>query len=193
MNVYPKLNVNIGGVLWLNCWSGSFEHELGTLHPSDLAVLFDTSLTTVSGAFLQYDGTRLNGSPPNVTLTVGGRESQTVYCVQLPAPTAIEWYNPQGQLVSRDVGGEVNQGAAGGTVARLNFRSYQQDQGGKYECRVTGPGNNLEKLPVCIGECCTLGGCSFFYTTWQFINKSPLWKWSNKLFEMYVVACSVQQ
>ena len=66
-------------------------------------------------------------------------------------PTAIEWYNPQGQLVSRDSGDEVNQ-AVVGIVAILNFQSYQQSQGGRYECRVTGPGNNLEKLSVCVGE-----------------------------------------
>ena len=77
-----------------------------------------------------------------------------MYCVQGtgPAPTAIEWYNPQGQLVSRNGRDEVNQGAAGGTAAFLNFQSYQQSQGGKYECRVTGPGDYSEKLPVCIGE-----------------------------------------
>ena len=79
-------------------------------------------------------------------------------CVQAtgPAPTSVEWYNPQGQLVSRDGGDEVNQQAAGGgRLAHLNFQSYQQSQGGKYECRVAGPGNNLERLPVCIGECHT--------------------------------------
>ena len=78
-------------------------------------------------------------------------------CVQVtgPVPTAIEWYNPQGQLVSRDGGDEVNQAGAGGTATFLNFQSYQRSQGGKYECRVTGPGNYLEKLPVWIGECYT--------------------------------------
>ena len=118
-----------------------------------------TPLTTVSGAVLQYGNTVLNGSPPNVTLTVGGRE--TVYCLQPagPAPTAIEWYNPQGQLVSRDSGDEVNQGAAGSRATFLNFQSYRQSQGGRYECRVTGPGDNLEKLSVCIGECYNLGDC----------------------------------
>ena len=86
-----------------------------------------------------------------------------MYCLQLtgPVPTAIEWYNPQGQLVSRDGGDEVNQGSAGGTAAFLNFQRYQQSQGGRYECRVTGPGDYSEKLPVCIGECYTLGGCRF--------------------------------
>ena len=51
----------------------------------------------------------MNGSPPNVTLTVGRKE--LVLCVQLtgPKPPAIEWYNPQGQLVSADGGDEVNQ------------------------------------------------------------------------------------
>ena len=84
-----------------------------------------------------------------------------MYCVQptRPVPTAIEWYNPQGQLVSRDGGDEVNQGGGGSTAALLNFRSYRQSQGGRYECRLTGPGNHSEKLSVCIGECCTLGGC----------------------------------
>ena len=66
-------------------------------------------------------------------------------------PTAIVWYNPQGRLVSRDGGDEVNQHRAGRT-AFLTFQSYQQSQGGRYECRVTGPGNYSEKLPVCIGE-----------------------------------------
>ena len=68
-----------------------------------------------------------------------------------PAPTAIEWYNPQGQLVSTDGGDEVNQGGPVRT-RYLNFQSYQQSQGGRYECRVTGPGDILEKLSVCIGE-----------------------------------------
>ena len=87
-----------------------------------------------------------------------------MYCLQPvttgPVPTAIDWYNPQGQLVSRDGGDEVNQAGAGRAVF-LNFRSYQQDKGGKYECRVTGPGNYSEKLLVCIGECYTLVGCRF--------------------------------
>ena len=85
-----------------------------------------------------------------------------MFCVQLtgPVPTVIEWYNPQGQLVSRDSGDEVNQAVvSGGTAALLNFIRYQQSQGGRYECRVTGSRNNLEKLSVCIGECCTFGGC----------------------------------
>ena len=34
----------------------------------------------------------------------------------------------------------------------LTFCSYQESQGGRYECRVAGPGDTLEKLPVCIGE-----------------------------------------
>ena len=70
-------------------------------------------------------------------------------------PTAIEWYTPQGQRVSWNGGDEVNQAGAGSTATHLNFQSYQQSQGGKYECRVTGPVDYLEKLPVCIGECYT--------------------------------------
>ena len=119
-----------------------------------------TPLTTVSGAHLEYGGTRLDGSPPNVTLTVGRRER--VFCLQVtgPVPTAIEWYNPQGQLVSWDGGDVVNQAVViGSRAALLHFPSYQQSQGGRYECRVTGPGNNSEKLSVCIGECYTLGDC----------------------------------
>ena len=73
-----------------------------------------------------------------------------------PVPAAMEWYNPQGQLVSRGSGDEVNQAIiSGGRTASLNFQSYQQSQGGKYECSVTGPGNHSEKLSVCIGECYT--------------------------------------
>ena len=77
-----------------------------------------------------------------------------MYCVQLvgPVPDAIEWCNPQGQVVSRDNQAEVNQaGASRGRAALLNFERYQQSQSGKYNCRVTGPGAKLEKLPVCIG------------------------------------------
>ena len=55
--------------------------------------------------------------------------------------------------MSKDGGDAVNQrGAGGGKVAHLNFKSYQQSQGGKYECRVAGPGNNTERLSVYIGE-----------------------------------------
>ena len=58
--------------------------------------------------------------------------------------------------MSRDGGDEVRQTVLG-RIAYLTFQSYQQSQGGKYECRVSGPENNLEKLPVCIGECYPLG------------------------------------
>ena len=108
------------------------------------------------GAYLQYGSTRLFDSPSNVTLTVGMRAN--VSCVQdtEPVPTSMEWYNPQGQLVSRDGGDEVNQQASGGgRVAHLNFQSYQQSLGGKYQCRVAGPGNNTKRVAVCIGECYT--------------------------------------
>ena len=56
--------------------------------------------------------------------------------------------------MSRDAGDEVYQtSAALGRVAYLNFKNYTQSQGGRYECRVAVPGNNLENLSVCIGEC----------------------------------------
>ena len=119
--------------------------------------------TAVSGALLQYGNTPLYDSPSNVTLSVGARER--VFCVQPettgPVPTSIAWYNPQGQLVSRNIREKVNQQAAGGgRIAYLTFHTYQQSQGGKYECRVAGPGNNLETLSVYIGECHTWGdGC----------------------------------
>ena len=86
-------------------------------------------------------------------LTVG--DADRVECLQLsgPVPTSLAWYDPQGQLVSMDTGDEVYQtGSGAGRIAYLNFQSYQQSQGGKYECRVAVAGNNLEKLPVCIGE-----------------------------------------
>ena len=105
-------------------------------------------------------------------------------CLQLtgPVPTAIEWYNPQGQLVSRDGGDKVNQAGAGGSrSATLNIQSYQQSQGGRYECRVTGPGDNLEKLSVCIGECYTLGGYMFYICIrtllhWPFTDSSGVYQ-----------------
>ena len=132
------------------------------IYPLYLAVPLDAfSHTAVSGAYLQYGGTSLFDSPSNVTLTVGARER--VFCVQAtgPVPTSIEWYNPQGQSVSKDGRDAVNQQAAGGgRIALLTFQSYQQSQGGKYECRVNVSGNNLERLRVCIGECHAWGdGC----------------------------------
>ena len=49
---------------------------------------------------------------------------------------------------------EVNQAAGGGgKVSTLTFQNYQQSQSGQYECRVAGPGNNLERLAVCISKC----------------------------------------
>ena len=113
-------------------------------------------LTAVYGAYLQYGSTRLFDSPSNVTLTVG--TNVRVYCVQAtgPVPTSIEWYTSPDHLVSKDLGDAVNQQVAGGgRIAYLNFHRYHQNQGGKYECRVAGPGNNLERLPLCIGECYT--------------------------------------
>ena len=129
--------------------------------PVSLLLLFPPFfLTAVSGAYLQYGNTGLFDSPPNVTLTVGAIER--VYCVQATGavPTSIEWYNPQGQLVSKvlgDAAEEVNQHVTGsGRTAVLTFKNYNQSQGGKYECRVAGPGNKTERLPVCIGECYTI-------------------------------------
>ena len=110
----------------------------------------------MSGAFLQYGSTLLSGVHPSVTLTVG-TSNQRVHCGQAtgPAPTSIEWYDSQGQLVSGNNREEVNQVVTGrgcGKAAVLTFQSYQQCQGGKYECRVAGPGNNTETLSVWIGE-----------------------------------------
>ena len=58
--------------------------------------------------------------------------------------------------MSRDNREEVHQAGGGGTSI-LTFQSYQKSQGGKYECRVNVSGNNLARLPVCIGECHTWG------------------------------------
>ena len=123
---------------------------------SVLAAILSHSLTSESGAYLLYDGTVLYGSPSSVTLTVG--KFETVYCVPPtgPVPTSVVWYDPQDQLVSRNSSDMVRQAAKNGT-AHLIFQRYQKSQGGKYECRVDVSGNNLEKLPVCIGECYTLG------------------------------------
>ena len=109
-------------------------------------------LTLVYVANLQYSRTNLFDSPQNVTLT-DGATTQRVYCVQGtgPVPTSMVWYNPQGQLVSKDSSNDVNQATAGGgRIAHLNFHSYQQSQGRKYECRVASPGNNTERLSVSV-------------------------------------------
>ena len=56
-------------------------------------------------------------------------------------------------MVSNSSGLTVHQFIADrGRAAILRFTRYQQRQGGKYECRVTVPGKNTVKLPVCIGE-----------------------------------------
>ena len=55
--------------------------------------------------------------------------------------------------MSRHNRGEVNQAGGGDRAVVLTFRSYKQSLGGKYECRVAGPGNNTESLSVCISEC----------------------------------------
>ena len=66
------------------------------------------SLSAVSGAFLQFNSTRLSGSPLEVTLIVG--LSWKVNCAHLTlSPVTTEWYNPQGKLVSKDDGDAVNQ------------------------------------------------------------------------------------
>jgi len=52
---------------------------------------------------------------------------------------------------------DVHQAGDRVKAAVLTFRSYQQSQGGKYECRVAGPGNKTEGLLVCISESYTLG------------------------------------
>ena len=67
-------------------------------------------------------------------------------------PTSIEWYNPEGALVSKDDDDAVNQASSSNLSTPLTFRRYRERQGGRYECRVAGPGDTLEKLPVCIGE-----------------------------------------
>ena len=56
--------------------------------------------------------------------------------------------------MSRDNKEEVNQGILGyfNRASILTFRSYEQSQGGMYECRVAAPGNYTECLLVCIGE-----------------------------------------
>ena len=66
--------------------------------------------------------------------------------------------------MSRNNRDEVNQAGSSSRAATLTFRNYQQSQGGKYECRVAGPGNNSESLSVCIGECYTLGEYSLLRT-----------------------------
>ena len=69
-----------------------------------------------------------------------------------PVPTSIEWCNPKGALVSKGDDEAVNQASSSNVSVPLTFRRYQRRQGGRYECRVVGPGGTLEKLPVCIGE-----------------------------------------
>ena len=129
-------------------------------HHNPLSLLFlflPFFLTAVSAAYLQYGSTQLSDPQPNVMLTVGVT-NQRVFCVQNTGsvPTSIEWYDPQGQLVSKDTMEEVNQvdgtGSGNNRTAILTFQSYQQSQSGKYECRVAGPGNNLKSLSICIGE-----------------------------------------
>ena len=109
----------------------------------------------MSGAVLWYGRTILSGSPPSVTLSAG--EVHIIFCVSpTTVPTSIGWYDPQGQLVSRDGWDDVRQTShVDKKKAFLIFESFRQSQGGKYECRVAVPGNN-SNLSVCIGEWYTL-------------------------------------
>ena len=139
-------------------------------------LLLTHSLTSVSGAVLRYKGSVLSGSQSNIILTVG--EFETVYCVVATGPvnaSTIGWYDPQGQLVSWNIGDEVKQFIPQfGKEVYLIFNTYQQSQGGKYECRVTVPGNNSEKLLVCIGEAkpCVITDCYITTTAQPYICKS---------------------
>ena len=57
--------------------------------------------------------------------------------------------------MSRNNREEVNQagvGSGNNRASTLTFRSYQQSQGGQYECSVNVSGNYTERLAVCIGE-----------------------------------------
>ena len=113
-------------------------------------------LTAVFGAYLQYGSTRLFDSP-TVTLTPGRHE--TLFCLQLtgPVPITIQWYNPEGELVSGNSGHAVHQFVVGqGRAAYLNFRSYSPSHRGRYECRVLHRNNRMEISRVCIGESCAL-------------------------------------
>ena len=161
LKVWPHLDLDISVACCKIAPRQSCTHSsnyMVTLQPSVFLFLLTPPLAAVSGAVLQHGGKTSTGSNATVTLTVG--DADRVDCLQTtgPVPTSIGWYDPQGRLVSRDGGDEVHQvGGGGGRVARLHFQNYNQSQGGKYECRVSVPGNNLEKLPVCIGECYPLG------------------------------------
>ena len=79
--------------------------------------------------------------------------------------------------MSRNNRDEVNQAGSSSRAATLTFRNYQQSQGGKYECRVAGPGNNTERLSVCIGECHAWGeGCGLLSNVSLF-PKFPILSW----------------
>ena len=153
--------------------SGNLPNARGVRGCEDCPHAF--SHATVSGAYLQYGSTILFESPSNVTLTIG-TSNQRVYCLQArgPVPTSIEWYNSQGKLVSRNGGDAVNQKAAGGgRAAHLNFHTYHQSQGGKYECRVAGPGNNTETLRVYIGEPWGDSSVSIHLSLYQQVSLKP--------------------
>ena len=90
-------------------------------------------------------------------MTLSAGEFHTVFCVSpRTVPTSIGWYDPQGQLLSRDNRDEVRQAVRPDkTAAYLIFDTFRQSQVGKYECRVAVLGNN-SSLSVCIGEWYTL-------------------------------------
>jgi len=148
-----------------------------------MQLLLPPSPISVYGAYLHYGSAGLSDSPLNVTLTVGATER--VFCVQPeatgPVPTSVEWFNPQGQLVSKNRGDTVNQvGAVRGRAATLTFQSYQRSQGGKYECRVAGLGNYTEKLLAFLGEWYNLCDC---------IIKSVNGTHSSAAYNCYVLDC----
>ena len=100
--------------------------------------------------------------------------------VGITVPNELQWYGPQCRLVSSDPSADVYQlqlqtapllGNQGKAVL-LVFKSYQQSQGGKYECRVRSTVNEvprLQVLPLLVGECCeretALEGCAVLHST----------------------------
>ena len=66
-----------------------------------------------------------------------------------PVPTSIEWYNSEGLLVSKDDDDAVNQASNSNVSIPLTFRRYRERQGGRYECKVAGPGGGHWRSCLC--------------------------------------------
>lgn len=123
--------------------------------------MFLSFICVASGAELRQEDAILTGSPSNVTFNNGTNASVLCQEVGVTVPSELQWYDPHCLPVSTDLSEDVHQlqtvpllGEQGRAVL-LVFKSYQESQRGKYECRVrrtVNEASQLQVLPLLVGK-----------------------------------------